>query len=120
VKLNGDFFARRHAPATFCSAKKFGEIDPWRSLDKTRLMIFNFCPSFFPQKNITKNFRFLLVVDVDVVVAAPADADVVVVVLPIVVIVVFVFAFDVIAYVADDIAPVVTFYVYSEFQGFRS
>jgi hypothetical protein len=28
VKLNGEFFAKRHAPADFRSAKKFDEIDP--------------------------------------------------------------------------------------------
>ncbi len=29
VKLNGEFFAKRRAPVSFCLAKKFGEIDPW-------------------------------------------------------------------------------------------
>jgi len=30
VKLSGNFFAKRCAPATFCLAKKFGEIYPKR------------------------------------------------------------------------------------------
>ncbi len=34
MKLNGEFFAKHCAPATFCSAKKFGEIDPWRERGK--------------------------------------------------------------------------------------
>ncbi len=29
MKLNGEFFAKRRVPASFCLAKKFGEIDPW-------------------------------------------------------------------------------------------
>jgi len=32
VKLNGEIFAKRCAPATFRSAKKFGEIDPWNAV----------------------------------------------------------------------------------------
>jgi hypothetical protein len=29
VKLNGEFFAECQMLASFCLAKKFGEIDPW-------------------------------------------------------------------------------------------
>jgi hypothetical protein len=28
VKLNGEYFAKRRAPASFCLAKKFGKIGP--------------------------------------------------------------------------------------------
>jgi hypothetical protein len=29
VKLNGEFFAKFFVPASFCLAKKLGEINPW-------------------------------------------------------------------------------------------
>ncbi len=29
MKLNGEFFAKHCAPAAFCLAKKFGQIDPY-------------------------------------------------------------------------------------------
>jgi hypothetical protein len=37
VKLKNEFFAKRRAPATFCLAKKFGEIDPKITLSLTVL-----------------------------------------------------------------------------------
>ncbi len=36
MKLNGNFFGKHCVPATFCLAKKFGEIDPRQNLMKVQ------------------------------------------------------------------------------------
>jgi len=38
VKLNFEFFAKRRSLATFCLAKKFGEINPkWQKIKNDKL-----------------------------------------------------------------------------------